>query len=221
LTDDQEGTYITPEYVMSFANLAYKWIYGKLRLTGTDFDEQVVLLPGVQAGIPDLSAFQADGQPLAVLVQPRMIRWKLAGQPITLWCRADGPLDFVRDIQPGIPALDSWAWIKYSIKLSSFSASLDLEVSGDFLFDPLTDPDSQLQISIACDLAFSCKIASLIGKARGNDKWKVDYNADAIDALDDLSIAMVKADQAKTSRVARMNRRGGRNRTSTSAGPLT
>jgi hypothetical protein len=219
--DDLEGTYITPEYVLAFMNESYDWIYGKLRLTNADFDEEIVVLPGVQAGIPDLSAFQSNGQLLATLVQPRMIRWKLAGQPITNWCRADGPLDYVRDIQPGIAALDSWAWIKYNIKLSNFNVSLDLEVTGDFLFDPLTDPDSQIQISIAANRCFACKIAAEIGKSRGNKNWITIYEADAIDALDDLAIAMTKADQAKTARVARMNRRGpGQSRLSTPAGSL-
>lgn len=219
--DDQDQTYITPEYVMGFMQDTYEWLFGKLRLTPSDFDEQIVLLPGVAAGTPDLSTFQGDGQPLSMLVQPRKIRWKLAGAPITQWCRADGPNDFVRDITPGIPALDSWAWIKYNIQLSAFSTALDLEVSGDFLFDPLTDPDSQIQISIAANRCFSCQIAAEIGKARGNTQWVTTYSADAIDALDDLAIAMTKADQAKTARVGRMNRRGpGQNRMSTPAGSL-
>jgi hypothetical protein len=221
MLDDIEGTYITTEYVMTFANNAYKWIYSKLRLADSDFDEQIVILPGVQAGIPDLNAYQADSGPLASLVRPRMIRWKLAGAPVTSWRRADGPLDYIRDIQQGIPALDSWSWIHYSIKLSNFSTSLDLEVSGDFLFDQITEEASSVQISIVADLCFSCKIASNIGKARGNKNWETTYGADAVDAVDDLAIAMVKANQAKTSRVARMNRRGpGQNRTSTSAGSL-
>lgn len=219
--DDLDGTYVTDDYVMAFAGDAYDWIYGKLRLADSDFDEQVVVLPNVAAGTPDLNGFQGDQQPLATLVQPTMVRWKLAGQPVVNWCRADGPLDYVRDIQPGIPALDSWAWIKYSLKLSNTSAALDLEVTGDFLFDPLTDGESQVQISLAANRCFACKIASEIGKARGNDKWVKTYEADAIDALDDLAIAMTKADQAKTARVGRMSRRGpGRNRASTSAGSL-
>lgn len=211
--DDLDATYVTDDYVLAFANEAYEWIYGKLRLTDADFDEQVVILPAVLAGIPNLDSFQVTGGPLASLVQPRMVRWKLAGTPVTNWQRADGPLDFIRDIQPGIATLDSWAWLRYSLKLSNFNAALDLEVSGNFLFDPLTDDSSNVQMSIAANRVFACQIASEIGKARGNDKWVKTYAADAIDALDDLSIAMTKADQAKTARVARMNRRYTPNRT--------
>jgi hypothetical protein len=219
--DDQEQTYLTSDYIMGFMQDTMEWIFGKLRLTASEFDEQIVVLPGVNAGLPNLDSYQADGQPLAMLVQPRMIRWKLAGQPITNWCRGDGPLDFVRDIQNGIAALDSWAWIKYSIKLSNYSVSLDLEVSGDFLFDPLVDEQSQIQISIAANRAFSCQIAAEVGKARGNDKWVTTYSADALDALEDLSIAMTQAEQAKTRRVGRMNRRGGgRQVMSTNSGQL-
>lgn len=219
--DDQDGTYVTDDYVMGFCQDAYEWMYGKLRLTPSDFDEQIVIIPGVQAGIPDLNAYQADGQPLASLVQPRKIRWKLAGTDTPNWQRADGPLDYVRDIDPGVAALNSWAWIKYSIKLSNFSVSLDLEVSGEFLFDPLLNNESQIQISIAANRVFSCQIAAEIGKARGNDKWVTTYSADALDALDDLAIAMTKAEQAKTHRLGRMNRKGSGGRgISTSSGQL-
>ena len=205
--DDPEGTYITPEYVMLFVQEVYEWIYGKLALTDYSFDEEIVILPAVPAGSPDLVNYQQPGQALEQLVQPRMIRWRIPGQDATYWRRADGPLDSPRDLpEAGYPYLDSWSWMKYVVELSNFSTALDLEITGSFMFDPLTDPESPVEIAKLANRAFSCKIASEIGKARGNDKWKVDYAADADEAIDDLAIKLVKADQAISHRIARMSR---------------
>lgn len=206
--DDIEGTYITPEYVMGFVAEAYEWLYGKLRLTDYSFDERIVVLPAVPAGSPDLVTYQQSGGMLEELVQPTMIRWKLPGASPTLWRRANGPMDLPRDMPvEGYPYLDSWAWIRYIVELSTFSTDLDLEITGSFLFDPLTDPDSPIEISKAANRVLSCKIASEVGKGRGNDKWVTAYSADADEALDDLTIQMVKADQAIPHRLARMSRK--------------
>lgn len=209
--DDPDGTYCDDAYVMGFAQDAYEWLYNKLRLVNSDFDEQIVILPAVTAGSPDLKAFQAAGQPLATLVQPRMLRWRLPGQDASFFRRVDGPLDYVRDVGDGIPQLDSWAWINFSINLSKFSVALDIEVSGEFLFDPLTAPDSQIQIGQNVNRCFASKIASEVGKARGNANWISMYSADADEAFDDLKIVMTRGRQAITERVGRISRasRGG------------
>lgn len=206
--DDQEETYVDVDYIMGFVQDVYDWLFGKLRLANNQFDEEVVILPGVTAGSPDLDQYQATGQPLAGMVLPRGLRWRLPGQSNIYWRKADGPLDYPRDLNPGGPFLDSWSWMRYSVKLANFSTDLDLEVTGDFAFDPLTDPDSKITMTQLANRTFTCKLASEVGKARGNDKWKVDYGADADDALDDLLIAFSKENQKKYHRVARMNRRG-------------
>jgi len=215
--DDQDATYATDDYILSFAPDAYEWLYVRMLTANSDFDENIVVLNAVTAGSPDLSQYQAAGQPLATLVQPRMIRWKIPGTNPTFFRKADGPLDFVRDMPNGIPQLDSWAWQRFSIKLSNFSTALDLEITGDFLFDPLTAPDSQVEISLIANRVFSCKLASEIGKARGNDKWAQTYGQDADDAFDDLMMSITRANQAKTNRVGRISRStGNTNKLSTS-----
>lgn len=205
--DDPDGIYVTDEYVMGFAQDSYEWLFGKLRLVGWDNSEEIIVLPAVPAGLPTLDSYQAVGQPLATLVQPRMIRWKLPGQDPTFWQRSDGPLDSPRDIQNGAALLDSWAWLRYSVKLSNYSTPLDLEMTGEFLFDPLTSNESQIQISIAANRCFASKIASEAAKARRIPDWVKQYGDDADEAFDDLAIAMTKANQGKTRRLGRMNRR--------------
>lgn len=206
--DDPDATYVTDDMILGLANDAYDWLFAKMRLTNSGFDDSIVILPSVPAGSPDLNQYQASGQPLETLIRPRMLRWRLPGTDARFFRRADGPLDYVRDIQNGIPAIDSWTWERYSIGLSNFSTPLDIEISGEFLFDPLTAPDSQIQISKIANRVLSCKIAAEVGKARGNDKWVQTYEADATDALDDLDIALTKENQAKTARVGKISRVG-------------
>ncbi len=83
------------------------------------------------------------------------------------------------------------------MQLANFSTNLDLEVTGDFLFDHLADPDDALQMTRLANRTLTCKLASEVGKARGNDKWVTTYGADATEALDDLIIALSKEKSAQ------------------------
>lgn len=211
--DDSDQTYITDDVVLSLLPEAYDWIFNKLELADSQFDQGIVVLPAVPAGSPDLSVYMSDGQPLSSLLQPRMIRWRLPGQGDLQWRRANGPLSKPRDMpQGGLPLLDSWAWSKYNVLLSAFSVALDMEVTGDFIPGALTGPDSQILLGKNMTRALCCKVASEIGKRRGNDKWVTLYGADADEAVDDVAIAMVKARQALPARVGRMSRGPGNNR---------
>jgi hypothetical protein len=204
--DDRDGTYVTDDVVMGLIPEAYDWLFNKLEIADSQFDQSVVVLPAVNPSA-DLSQYQADGQPLASLLQPRMVRWRLVGQTALQWRRADGPLNTPRDmVDGGYPALDSWAWSRFTIQLSTFSVPLDLEITGDFLFDQLTSPDSQIALGKNMNRALSCKVAAELGKSRGNDKWATTYSADADEAVDDVIIAMVKARQADPARVGRITR---------------
>lgn len=210
--DDPGGIYVSSEYVMGFVADCQDWLFGKLRLTGWEASEEIIELPAVPAGLPTLDTYQVSGGALGTLVQPRMIRWKLPGQDATNWVRANGPMDFPRDIQNGAAYLDSWAWIRSSLKLSNYSTALDLEVTGECLFDALTGPEDQIQISLAANRCFASKIAAEAAKARRIPDWVTQYSADADEAFDDLAIAMTRANQGKTRRLGRMSRRasGGR-----------
>lgn len=205
--DDPDGTYITPEYVTGFAQDTYDWLFAKLRLVGWDNTEEILVLPAVPAGLPNLDQYQVAGQPLATMVAPRMIRWKLPGQDPTYF-QESAFLDVPNTIENGAAYLDSWAWLRYSIKLSNYNCALDLEITGEFFFDPLTSQESQIQISIAANRCFASKIACEAAKARRIPDWVTQYGADADEAYDDLAIAMTKANQGKSRRLGRMNRRG-------------
>lgn len=204
--DDEEGTYMDSDYVTGFVVEAYEELYNRLLSSGAEFDESIVELPGVPAGTGSLDDYMQPGAPLAQLLFPRTIEWKLPGQAVTYYRQADGPLDQVRDADP-IPSLDSWAWSRSRVLLSQTSTALDLRLRGDFLFDALTANDSQIQMSRIAPVALIYLTCEAIGIARGNDKWTKLYGGKADDSVDDLTIIIVKEMQSKTRRVARMSHR--------------
>lgn len=208
--DDPDGTYIDEDYVMGFANDVYDWMFNKLSLSGAQFSEEAVVLPDVTAGSPDLSKYQQEGQPLAGLIVPIMLRWRLPGQDNTQWRRVDGPLDAPRDLPAsGLPSLETWAWVKYNILLSATSLAVDIEVTGSFAFAPLTDMNSAIQISMNANRVFSCKLASEVCKARNKPTLVQTYENDADDAMDDVMILLTRARQPTIHRVGRMSRSSG------------
>lgn len=206
--DDEEGTYITPDYILAHAEQAYEELYNRMvsQGAGAQFDNERVVLPAV-APTPDLSAFMVPGQPLASMVTPYLIEWKLAGLDDVNYLASAGPLDAPRDMPQGTINLDSWSWIRRQLLLSKFIQALDLRITGKFLFDPLTSVDSSIQIAINANTALVYLICEAIGDARGNDKWSLKYGKKAESAIDDIVIPMVRGDQGKTHRLARMSRR--------------
>lgn len=207
--DDPDGTYIDDTYVSGFLPDALDWLYNQLRLTDDQFSTAVIQLPNIDAGLDDLDDFQKVGGPLEFLTTPRIIRWKLPGLDATYYRRADGPLDYVRDMPEGMAVLDSWAWQKDSIKLSLYAINMDLEVSGEFMFDPTISDESSISITKNMTSCMTARVAMAIGKARNVQTWVTTYELEADEAMDDLKMMLVKQQQGKTNRVGRISRATG------------
>lgn len=207
--DDPDGTYVDDSYVEGFMPDALDWLYNELRLTDDQFCSATLQLPGIAAGLPNLDDFQKDGGLLFYLNTPRMIRWKLPGLDPTYYRRADGPLDYPRDMPAGMTVLDSWAWKQDSIKLSLYAVSMDLEVSGEFLFDPTTNDESTIKIQKNITAALVSRVAYAIAVARNVVTWVATYGKEADDHIDDIKLLFVKQQQGKTARVGRISRATG------------
>jgi hypothetical protein len=206
--DDPDGSYLDQDYVSAHAQDVYEAVYNEIYNTGSQSVEKPVELLNVAASTADLSAYQLTGQSLAMMVNPRLVEYKLAGQDRSFYRYADGPLDKVRDIPaPGLPTLDSWGWIQRNLTLSLFNVVLDLRVTGAFLFDPLLSADVTLEAGINANALLVSRIALSIAIARGNPGWITAYTAESQDRMDNLLISLTKAEQAKTRRVGRINRR--------------
>lgn len=205
--DDADGTYVTDDMVAGHAQQQYELLQNAIEAsTNSQFDEQVIELAAVPAGTPNLDAYMAKGQPLENIITPRILEWKMPGIDPTNYRESAGPLDSVRDVAAGLPSLDSWAWIRRSIKLSKFAIPLDIRLTCTTLFDPLLSPDDIIELERKAVPVLAIQIALAIGKARGMTTLVTTYAQDLDNAFDDLVIALVKADQPKDRRVARICR---------------
>lgn len=205
--DDDDGTYTTDAKIAGHAQQQYELLQNALEAaTNSQFDEQVIEVTNVKAGTPNLDALMAKGQPLENIISPRIIEWKLPGLDPTNYREAAGPLDAVRDVAAGLPSLDSWAWIRRSIKLSNFAINLDLRITATSLFDPLMEQDTVIEMERKAVPVLAIMVALAIAKSRGMPTMVATYTQDLADAFDDLVIGLVKADQSKNRRVARICR---------------
>lgn len=206
LLEDQNADYADDPYLQGPLTLCYTELANKLRLCNPDFDEFTVELPNVLAGTPDLSGFSTTGQPLNFLIEPIRIEWKLPGQDATFYRSAE-KLSKVRDLMaPGISAIDCWSWTHLAIFLSRFNVNLDIRVTGEFMFPPLSTGSDQALIGLNALPAMAYAIATVIAMKRGNQQWVTNYGAKTDENFDTLNIGMCKGRQGKTERVGRMDR---------------
>lgn len=206
LVEDPNGDYADDPYLQPLLSLCYIELANRLRLCNPDFDEFTIELPNVLAGTPDLSAFQATGQPLAFLIEPIRIEWKLPGQDASLYAPAE-KLSKVRDIlAPGISAIDCWTWTHLTVFLSRFNVNLDIRLTGEFMLPPLSQGTDAALIGLNALPAMAYAIATVIAMKRGNQQWVTNYAAKADENFDTLNIGMCKGRQGKTERVGRMDR---------------
>jgi hypothetical protein len=146
------------------------------------------------------------GQPLAFLIEPIRIEWKLPGQDATFYQPAE-KLSKIRDIlAPGISAIDCWTWTHLTIFLSRFNINLDIRVTGEFMLPPLTQGTDAALIGLNALPAMAYAIAAVVAMKRGNQQWVTTYGAKSDENFDTLNIGMCKGRQGKTERVGRIDR---------------
>ena len=88
LVDDPDQPFTTEDYLKNKVNLKYRDLFNKLRLSGVQFDQQVVELPNIPPVNSSLQLFIA-GQPLVLLLNSQVFEWKQAGLPATNYVEAN------------------------------------------------------------------------------------------------------------------------------------
>lgn len=135
------------DYLTDFVAIRNEDINLRIQSLGLNFDTQVVVLPGVPANTTDLSAYQADGQPLAALIIPdsgdgsEPIEWRVAGQSDLMWQPVPWlgkVIDTNSSQTPGVVTstsgcVDSFEWRAGIIYISPCNVAVDLRIRGTFL----------------------------------------------------------------------------------------
>jgi hypothetical protein len=210
LVEDDGAEFSTDDYLQPKVAMAYDDLYNKLRMTGAQFDESVVELTNVKAGLSDLGDYFASGKELELLLNPKIFEWKLTGQDATNYTEAR-LVSKVPDVQAG-QFITSFEWRKGNIYFTPITAAVDIRIRGEFLFSALKEDANPIQAGINVGHVLVYWAASLIGIVRGNPQWEKSYQFKGDVAFDDIAIMLTKADQAKVQRVGRTSRRRLRNR---------
>lgn len=208
LLDDPQGSYLTDAFIVPLINEVYQDACSQLLSTQGPWDLAVIEVPGIQPGTPNLADLQTGTGPLAQLSeQPVRIDWKASGTDPAYY-QLVRDYEVLPDFQPqqGMPG---WEWRSEVIWLGMCSIAVDLRVRGEFSPPPLVDDDDVLIAHPLIGLPVSYGTASLVAVVRGNNAWATQYNEKAMEKMDDIMGAIVRATQATTRRVGRMVRRGG------------
>lgn len=138
LTSDLGQDWATPDYICRHLVIANDDLEPELQMYNLDFDTQVVVLPNVSANTTSLSALQADGQPLAGLILPKTLEWRLVGQNDEQW-QGVPYVQKVIDTNTGtsLPGnavtsnysvVESWEWRNGVVYVSPCSQAVDMRI---------------------------------------------------------------------------------------------
>jgi hypothetical protein len=207
LVDDVQASYTDDAFLDPLVQQEYEAAANELEDTKSPFDEYVTVIPAVQAGTGDLSAYQTSGKPLETMVLPERIDWKPAGQPNEMYRRLPGPKDMLPDLPP-VEYPVAWEWRENTIYFTPALLNIDMRVRGEFDVPKLRDDNDQLMIHKQIGYVIALRVAASIGKIRGNPGWIQVYSADAQKGMDQIAEEMTRAEQGKVRRIGRMTRRG-------------
>ena len=211
LVDDPRGSWADDAFLTPLIQDLYDDANSQFVSTQSSWDIGVVEVPGVQPGIPNLSAEQAPGGLLAQLTdQPLRIDWKPAGQAASYYQLIPN-FEVLPDIQPSQYVM-GWEYRSEVIWLTPCTISVDLRVRGEFDPPDLNQDASVLTSHPRIGYAISYGIAALCGNIRGNDKWAEAYNNKYMEAMDNIMGELVRAEQGQIHRLGRQTGRGGRGR---------
>ena len=208
LLDDPQGSYLTDSFLVPLIAEVYDDANSQLSATQSSWDISVVEVLGVQPGTPNLSGLQAPRQLLETLTdQPLRIDWKPGGQPANYYQLVTN-YEVLPDIQPA-QYMYGWEFRSETIWLTPCTTAVDLRIRGEFGPPALTNDDSVLVSHPRIGYVVAYGTAALVATVRGNDAWTKQYEAKAIEGMDEIMGQLVRAEQGQIRRIGRQTRRGG------------
>jgi hypothetical protein len=199
LVGDPDLDWLTDDYFLGFANIAYEGAINSLALTCSPYIEKVVTVPGINVGADENNlgpnAQQAAQLPLKYLKKPRFLQWKQTGAPSSRY----------REVK------------EFSILPNGRSQvaplTVDIEVRGDFMPPPLTQDTDIVQVHPNMGPCLALMIGALIGMERPNQGWVEAYGTEGKDQLGKIEADLSRQQQHLTFRLGSPNHqnRGGGN----------
>lgn len=212
-----------PDYILGKLSVVGDDIAARIDNLNLNYDTQDVILPNVPKNTVDLSAFQGVGQPLASMILPKSVEYRLVGQNQEQWNPVQN-VDKIVDTDTGTgedgatvasdnETVVSWSWIGGILQISPCSLPVDIRVRFQGIAIQLNSDNAQ-QIAGMTN-AHVYKVCEKICASRGGQTNEmVTYFRDCFNrSIADFEMLAVKdTQQSKTIRL------GGRR--SQMSGPL-
>lgn len=135
---DFGATWTDPDFICQVLAIKNDDLEQELESLDLNFDTQVVILPAVPANTTDLASFQLTGGPLATLIMPILVEWRLSGENQQDWQRVDQAAKVIdSDTGTGLPGapvasdavdVESWEWRNGIIVISPSQSVVDLRI---------------------------------------------------------------------------------------------
>jgi hypothetical protein len=137
-TGESDSTWTDADYVLGKLLTVGDDIAIRLQLLDLNYNTQEVILPAIPANTEDLSGYQAAGQPLAEMIIPKTVEWRLAGENQEQW-QPVPEVDKVIDTDTGTglpgsaiesddPTVESWEYRGGALKISPCEEIVDLRI---------------------------------------------------------------------------------------------
>ena len=137
-TGEANSDWTDADYILTKLPTASDDISIRLQLLDLNYSTIEIILPNIAANTVDLSAAQAAGQPLAQMMLPKSVEWRLVGQTQEDWEPVQ-QVDKIIDTDRGTgeagapvtsddPTVESWEWRGGILKLSPCMVPIDLRV---------------------------------------------------------------------------------------------
>lgn len=201
---DATGQWCTKSYIINTINIKADDLAAELSMLGLGYDEQRVVIT-LPATTGDLSAFQATGQPLANMIRPKYIEWKLTTDPDTSYEDAS-PVDRLPDVDTDAIGIEAYTFLQSIVQVTPSSQPLTVRVTAIVMRANLVDDDDSV---IAGTQAILCyRISSTVLTRRGNTGLAATNMADGDKAWGNFELLCVKLNQGRTRRPKRCSGRG-------------
>lgn len=204
LLDDPQGSYLTDDFIGPLVNEVYEDANSQLASTQSSYDIDVVELPEIPPGTPNLGPQRSESDPLARLsAMPERIDWKPAGTDPSYYQLVEN-----FGVLPDLPAqqgIAGWEYRSGWIWLTPSSIAVDLRIRGEFQAKPLVSEDDVLTTHPRIGYVVAYGTAALIAAVRGNAPWLEAYDLKAAEGMDEIMGEMVRAEQGQVRRTGRQS----------------
>lgn len=204
LFEDEQAGWCDKGYILGWLQMYNEDLESYLENLDLAYDTQVVVILGVPANTTDLSTYQSASGPLANMMFPIALEWKLTGDNNLQWRPID-PVDKVEDtdssldgqpVHSNIVGILSYEWRGSIVYISPSSVAVDLRMRAEMLPAVVNTDNAAYIKGMTNVLAYgiSVMIADVRGGA-GNAKLSLKFADRHQKALDVLVDRLVKQDQ--------------------------